>query len=100
PPDQAWSAAATVAAAAAASGTAATADPGSGNRGRRRRIVGPPVPRWLYVPAALGLLFLVMPLVALLVRADWAAFPAAITSDEALQALWLSIKCSVAAVVL
>ncbi len=65
---------------------------------RRRRRVGPPVPRWLYLPAAVGFLFLVLPLVSLVVRADWSTFPEAITSDEAVQALWLSIRCGVAAV--
>jgi molybdate transport system permease protein len=58
------------------------------------------VPRWLYLPAVLGFLFLVLPLVALIVRADWSTFPAAITSDEALQALWLSVKCGLATVVI
>jgi molybdate transport system permease protein len=69
-------------------------------RGGDEHRVGPPVPRWLYLPAALGFLFLVLPLVALIVRADWSTFPAAITSDEAVAALWLSIKCGLAAVLI
>jgi molybdate transport system permease protein len=61
--------------------------------------IGAPVPRWLYLPAVVGFLFLTLPLGALLVRADWSNFPEAITSPEAVQALWLSIRCSLAAVV-
>jgi molybdate transport system permease protein len=37
------------------------------------------VPRWLYLPATLGSAFLVLPVVALIVRADWPAVPSAIT---------------------
>lgn len=64
----------------------------------RAHRVGAPVPRWLYVPAAVGFAFLAMPLVALVTRADWSKFPEAITSPEALQALWLSVRCGFAAV--
>lgn len=48
-------------------------------------------PVWLYAPAAVGAAVLVLPLVALLVRLDWAGVPAAITSPAALQALGLSL---------
>ena len=48
--------------------------------GRHRR---PPV--WLLVPAGIATLLLAMPLVALLVRLDWANVPSAITSPAALQ---------------
>lgn len=58
------------------------------------------MPRWLYLPATVGFLFLVLPLVALIVRADWSTFPSAITSDEAVAALWLSVKCGFTAVVI
>lgn len=53
----------------------------------------PPIrfPRWLAIPAGLGIAVLLLPLVALLVRLDWAAVPAAITSPAALQALTLSL---------
>ncbi len=49
------------------------------------------VPRLLYIPAVLGLALLVLPLAGLLARANWATLPAAITSDEAVQALLLSL---------
>jgi molybdate transport system permease protein len=55
------------------------------------------VPRWLYLPATLGSAFLVLPVVALIVRADWSAVPSAITSPAAVSALWLSVRCGLAA---
>ena len=48
-------------------------------------------PLWLYVPAALGVAVLALPLVALLVRLDWTQVPAAVASPAALQALTLSL---------
>lgn len=59
--------------------------------------VGPP--RWAWIPAALGAALLILPLLSLLVRADWARIPAALGSDAARQALWLSLRCGVAATV-
>lgn len=58
------------------------------------------VPRWLYLPGIVGFAFLVLPVVALIVRADWPAVPAAITSHAALSALWLSLQCGLAATAL
>ncbi len=55
------------------------------------------VPRVLYLPAAIGVLLLLLPLVALIARADWPNLPAAITSGPALRALWLSVRCGLAA---
>ena len=57
----------------------------------------PTVPRLLLVPAAVGLALLVLPVLALLIRADWPRVPAAITSPEALAALGLSLRTSLAA---
>ncbi|MTD16994.1 molybdate ABC transporter permease subunit [Nakamurella sp. YIM 132087] len=57
------------------------------------------VPRVLYIPATIGALFLLLPLVALLVRADWPALPSAITSGPALRALRLSLETALAATV-
>jgi molybdate transport system permease protein len=50
-----------------------------------------PFPPWLYVPAALGVAVLALPLLALLVRLDWTQVPAAVASPAALQALTLSL---------
>lgn len=72
----------------------------SGPRPLGRVRAGGQVPRWLYVPALVGLAFLTVPVVALITRADWASIPTAITSPAAIAALTLSIKCGLAAVVL
>jgi len=52
------------------------------------------VPRWLFVPAGLAAALVVVPLVALVVRVDWAAFPRLVTSEASLDALLLSLRTS------
>lgn len=52
------------------------------------------MPRWLFVPAALGAAFLVLPVVAIVARVDWADFGALLTSDASQDALWLSLRTS------
>ncbi len=52
------------------------------------------LPRWAFLPAVAGALFIMLPLVALLVRVDWSNFVGLVTSDSALAALWLSLKTS------
>lgn len=52
------------------------------------------LPRWLLVPAAVGAVFVLLPLVAMLTRVDWRSFPALITSASAQDALWLSLRTS------
>lgn len=49
------------------------------------------IPGWVFVPATLGLAFLVIPLVAMLSRVTWSEFPALITSESSLAALQLSL---------
>jgi molybdate transport system permease protein len=56
------------------------------------------MPRWLYVPALVGLAFLTLPIVAIIARADWASVPTALVSPAAIAALTLSVKCGLAAV--
>ena len=56
---------------------------------RHRRGAGIPAP--LLVPAALGVLFLVLPLVGLVVRAPWSAIGPVLAEPEVGQALRLSI---------
>ncbi len=68
-----------------------SADDGGRRDGARR------VPVWLWIPAGLGALLLMLPFAALLVRLDWASVPAAIASPEALQALGLSLSTALAA---
>lgn len=60
--------------------------------------MGGRIPRWLYALALLSLAILTLPVVALLVRADWRTVPSAITSPAAVAALTLSVKCGLAAV--
>lgn len=64
----------------------------------RSRQVG--VPAWIYVPAAAGALFVVLPLAAIVARVDWAAFPSLITSEASTAALRLSLQTSAASTLL
>lgn len=57
------------------------------------------LPVLVAVPAVLGLALLVLPLLALFPRVDWATFPEAITSPAALAALGLSLRTGAVAVV-
>lgn len=68
----------------------------------RARSQSPPTgsPGWLYLPTVLGLLFIVVPLAALVVRADLGRLGELLTADSALDALWLSLRtASIATVV-
>ncbi len=56
------------------------------------RGVGPP--RWLYVPALLGAVFVLLPLVAMVSRVDWSDFGSLVGSESARDALWLSLRTS------
>ena len=58
------------------------------------------VPPSLLVPAALALAFLVLPLVALLLRAPWRTLPSLLLTPEVGQALRLSLVCATSATVL
>jgi molybdate transport system permease protein len=63
---------------------------------RHRRVRGAaPLP--LLLPALVGLAFLLVPLVALLVRAPWSSLPDLLTSTAVWQALQLSLLCATAA---
>ena len=61
------------------------------------RALARPLPVWLALPAAVGVLLLLLPFVALLVRLDWSGVPAAITAPESLQALGLSLSTATVA---
>lgn len=58
------------------------------------------LPRWIYVPAALGTLFVVLPLLAMAVRVDWLRFWSLITSPASVTALGLSLRTSAASTLL
>lgn len=64
---------------------------------RRRRSGLPPA---LLVPAGLALAFLVLPLVALVLRAPWRALPELLLTPQVGQALRLSLVCATSATVL
>ena len=58
------------------------------------------VPAFTFAPAVLGLALLVLPLLALLGRASWSTLLADATSEQAVAALWLSVRTGVAATAL
>ncbi|MFE7812361.1 molybdate ABC transporter permease subunit [Streptomyces sp. NPDC057433] len=71
---------------------------GAGPRRRRTGAVGGQgVPLPLLLPALLALAFLLVPLLALLVRAPWQSMPEQLTSPAVWQALRLSLVCATAA---
>jgi len=75
-----------------------TASP-SRNR-KADRLVGTSLPRWLWVPAGVGAAFVLLPLVAMTTRVDWAHFGSLITTESAREALLLSLRTAVASTVL
>ncbi len=58
------------------------------------------LPRWVYVPAAAGTVFVVLPLLAIAVKVDWPNFWSLITSSSSKTALLLSLKTATASTVL
>jgi molybdate transport system permease protein len=75
----------------------ATGRPEPVRRGRRR---GPGIPAPLLIPAALGVLFLVLPLIGLVVRAPWSAIGPALAAPAVGQALRLSLVSATLATLL
>lgn len=73
--------------------------PGSAPRRRPRGASGTrrALPPFLLVPAVLALAFLLLPLLALLVRAPWSSITTDLADPEVLQALQLSLGCAVLA---
>ena len=60
----------------------------------KHRHVG--IPRWIALPAACAVLFLLVPFIALLIRIDWVQFPHLFTQALASQALALSLRTCLA----
>ncbi len=52
------------------------------------------LPRWLYVPALIGLAFVLLPLIAMVSRVEWADLGSLVGSASARDALWLSLRTS------
>ncbi|WP_422935240.1 ABC transporter permease [Sinomonas sp. P47F7] len=63
-------------------------------RARTRAYSG--LPSWVYAPAALGALFVLVPFLGILARVDWLHFVPLITSDSSLAALRLSLETALA----
>ena len=72
----------------------------SGRSGGSATIRPAGLPRWLYLPAALGAVFVVLPLVAVAARVNWPRFGSLITSPSSLTALELSLRTATASTVL
>jgi molybdate transport system permease protein len=58
------------------------------------------LPRWIYVPAAIGALFVVVPLIAVAAKVDWPHFWSLISSESSTTALVLSLKTATASTAL
>lgn len=58
------------------------------------------LPRWIFLPALLGAVFIVLPLGAMASRVAWSDFFTLITSDSSRSALELSLRTSAASMVL
>ncbi|MEO5608954.1 MAG: ABC transporter permease [Ornithinibacter sp.] len=58
------------------------------------------MPRWVFLPAAAGALFVLLPLVAMGAKVRWSQFFTLITSESSLAALALSLRTSSAATAL
>lgn len=50
------------------------------------------LPAWIYLPAVIGALFVILPLIAVLSRIDWPNFIPLVTSESSRAALWLSLQ--------
>ncbi|WP_432563325.1 ABC transporter permease [Kineococcus sp. SYSU DK003] len=62
-------------------------------------VAGSALPRWVFVPAACGLLLFLAPLLGVLSRVDWSDFLALVTSESARAALALSLRTATASTV-
>lgn len=58
------------------------------------------LPRWAIGIAVVGAAFLVLPIATMAVGVDWGRFPALVTSQSSIAALWLSLRTSLAATAL
>ena len=56
----------------------------------------PSLPRWVYLPAAVGALFVVVPLFAMAFKVDWSHLGTLVGSPSARAALLLSLRTAAA----
>ncbi len=61
-------------------------------KARRGHDIHVAIPVWVYVPAAIGGLFVLTPLLAILLKIDWSNFVSLISSDASRSALMLSLR--------
>ena len=59
-----------------------------------------PLPRWVYLPAAVGAVYVVLPLVAMAAKVDWPHFFSLVGSDSSMTALLLSLRTAAASTAL
>ena len=57
-------------------------------------------PRWLYLPAGIALLLVVLPILGLMVRVPWTRLAEILTRDESCDALLLSLRTCLVSLVL
>ena len=58
------------------------------------------VPKWIYLVAAVGALFILLPLAGMVAQVNWGQFGALVTSESSLAALVLSLKTAAASTAL
>jgi molybdate transport system permease protein len=63
-------------------------------------MTAPALPRWIYLPASIGALFVVLPLVAVVAKVNWPHFLELVTSESSRTALVLSLKTASASTLL
>ncbi|SHE79711.1 ABC transporter permease [Streptoalloteichus hindustanus] len=88
-----------------ASAASSTPDPSptggvSGRGGADRHRARTALPAVLWLPAALGFALVILPVLGLVLRADWVRLPELVTSDAALTALGLSLRTAAASTLL
>ncbi len=69
------------------------------DRSRRAPRTASGLPGWIFVPAAIGVLFVLLPLVAILARVQWSNFWSLISSTSSVAALELSLRTSTASAI-
>lgn len=55
------------------------------------------LPRWVLLPAAVGLALVALPLLAIVLSVEWSRFPSLVTSESSRAAILLSLRTSTAA---
>lgn len=58
------------------------------------------LPRWIYLPAAAGAVFVVVPLLAIALKVDWSRFGSLVSSPASVSALLLSLRTAAASTAL